>query len=123
MPKYAALLVPLPKYYNETSKGKRKMIEKKKFIKTADEIAKHLDTGGGIWWRKSGEGFWFDRFYDNRRYDDPLVVLDIDFVYTKATVAWLRKYAREILLERFRQIAIYMRIIINIEPILVEIGR
>ncbi len=103
-PGFIAALVYLPKFYNPDAHGIREMVEAEKLEQTAREITEHFEEGGTIF--DSGDpptGFWWDKGFVDR---DVLVILEVDIPDTPQSRAWLKSYAREVLLERFRQRAI-----------------
>lgn len=76
--------------------------------------------GGGTLFvfRQGGpRGFWWDRGVVDR---DTLALLEVDIPDTAAARGWLRGYAREVLLKRFRQKAIYLKFIGPVETLLVR---
>ncbi len=67
-------------------------------------------------------GFWWDRGLVDR---DVLALLEVDVPDTRAARSWLRQYARDVLRQRFRQQAIYLKFVGPIEHLVVtdeEIG-
>lgn len=123
-------LVYLPVFYNPDASGQRKPIEDEKFILTGEEVTTlyvtEIGTGGATLhlYREGGQqGFWWDRGIVDR---DVLAVLEIDIVDSEETRERLRKFARDVLLNRFRQRAIYIKWFGPIETWVVteeEIGR
>jgi hypothetical protein len=106
--KLVTILVPLPMYYNPDAAGRRRLIERRKFVRTAEEVAQRF--GGGTLWRwppgVAPSGYWWNRGILNI---DTLALLEVDIPDTKQNRAWFEKWARETLLPRFRQDAIYLR--------------
>src|SRR2546427_6147326 len=103
------VLIPLPLFYNEDSSGQRTSIEDSKFVETAMELVSHFQEGGALWKRPpeaAPHGFWWDRGIVER---DVLAFIELDIRDTRANRAWLKRYARDVLLPRFEQRAIYLR--------------
>lgn len=114
-------LVVLPERYNPDSTGLGRTVEGEKFERTMSEIAARF--GGGVLWRFQGEapkGFWWDR---GVLYRDELTVLEVDIPNDAAARGWLTRYARETLLQRFGQKAIYIKLVGPIEIQLVRVDR
>ncbi len=117
------VLLRLPIFYNPGPQGRREPVEDEKFLQTAEEIAEQF--GGGtlfVFRQEVPRGFWWDRDVVNR---DTLALLEVDVPDTAEARDWLRGYARGVLLERFRQEAIYLKFIGPIETLLVtdeEVG-
>ena len=61
-------------------------------------------------------GFWWDQGIVDR---DTLGLLEVDVPDTPEARAWLRTYARDVLLERFRQKAIYLKFVGPVETLVV----
>jgi len=113
-----ALLV-LPQAYNPDEHGRRRNVPDEKFRKTAEEIAKRF--GGGVLWRfedGAPTGYWWDRGF---LYQDELAVIEVDIPGTPAARTRLRQYARDVLLPRFQQEAIYIKLIGPVEVELVTV--
>ncbi len=84
---------------------------------TMQEIAARF--GGGALFRFSEgnpKGYWWDRGFID---EDVLAVLEVDVADTEESIAWLRQYARDVLLRRFEQRAIYLKIIGPVETLVV----
>jgi len=116
--KLATVLIPLPLYYNPDQEGTRKPVEQKIFVKTAKEIiAKfqggtlHIQSGG------SAKGFWWDK---GVIHTDVLALMEVDFPDTRANRAWFHSYAKNVLLGRFRQKAIYLKFVGPVETSVVR---
>lgn len=117
-PALLTALIILPVTYNRDAEGKQKPVEDEKFIQTAEEIAKKY--GGGTIHRYPGgnvEGFWWDK---GILYTDVHAVLEVDVPDTPASRTWLRSYAKKILMKRFEQKAIYIKLVGPIEQIIVD---
>lgn len=100
-------LVLLPKFYNPDAAGSREPVEPAKYERTAMEITERFEEGGTL--HDPGNppvGFWWNRGFVDR---DVLVILEHDFEDTIENRTWLENYARDVLLERFRQKAIYIK--------------
>lgn len=113
-----ALLV-LPQVYNPDRHGRRRRVEDEKFRQTVEEVARQF--GGGVLWRfeqGSPTGYWWDR---GVLYNDELAVIEVDIPDEPAAQTWLRRYARDVLIPRFRQEAIYIKLIGPVRVILVTV--
>lgn len=102
-------LIHLPLFYNPQEGGTREPIEEEKFIATAEEISKEF--GGGLLhlYRESPpKGFWWNR--DIVKGDD-IVLLEVDVPDTEKSRGWLKSYAKDVLLARFQQEAIYIKLV------------
>lgn len=114
---YVTVLIPLPIFYNAEPGEKREPMEDEKFMATADEIAREF--GGGtlhVFREGKVEGFWWDRNVVDR---DVLALLEVDIADTDRNRAWLKSYARAVLVKRFRQKAIYVKFVGPVETLLV----
>jgi hypothetical protein len=117
-PALLTALIVLPVTYNPDATGNKKPVEDEKFIQTAEEIAKKF--GGGTIHRYPGgnvEGFWWD---NGILYSDVHAVLEVDVPDTPHSRTWLRSYAKKVLLKRFEQKAIYIKLVGPIEQIIVD---
>jgi hypothetical protein len=116
-PPVATVLIPLPVYYNPDDQGRRRKVEEEKFGETASEIAQ-IFGGGMLHLPVTGEltGFWCDRGIIDR---DEMALFEVDIPDTAESRRRIETYARETLLKRFDQKAIYVRIVGPIETILV----
>ena len=102
-------LIHLPLFYNPEEQGERQLIEGEKFIVTAEEISKEF--GGGLlhlYQETPPKGFWWDRDIVQR---DDIALLEVDIPDTAESRKWLRSYARDVLLHRFQQDAIYIKLV------------
>lgn len=108
------VLIPLPLTYNPDKRGRRRRVERSKFEITADEMATHLHEGGTLFVYRDGHptGFWWNEGIVER---DVHALLEVDMPDTPANRLWLRVYARNVLLKRFRQKAIYVKIVGPVE--------
>ena len=116
-PRLVTVLLRLPPFYNPDAQAGRKLVEDEKFTRTAEEIAQQF--GGGtlfVFRQEEPRGFWWDRGVVDR---DTLALLEMDVPDTAEARDWLRGYARDVLLKRFRQKAIYLIFIGPIETLLV----
>ena len=52
--------------------------------------------------------------------EDVLAILEVDITDIEESIAWLRRYTREVLLRRFEQKAIYLKIIGPVETLVVR---
>ena len=112
------LLIHLPVFYNPDRRGRRRPIEDEKFCLTAKEVAAQF--GGGFLHRFPGgeaQGFWWNKGIVDR---DVLALLEVDVPDTGESRRWLRRYAQDVLIKRFRQKAIYMKFIRPVEDLLVQ---
>ena len=111
------VLIPLPLTYNPDAHGARSPIEQEKFDKTMEEIA--MRFGGGMFWafrNDPPQGFWWDR---GTLYRDVLAAIEVDIPDTADARAWLEFYARDVLLKRFNQEAIYLKFVGPVETVVV----
>lgn len=107
------VLIPLPLFYNPDKHGARKPVEEHKFTVTAEEISEKF--GGGVIHRfeeESPKGFWWNKGILSR---DELAVLEVDI--PDDCRPWMKSYAKDVLLKRFDQEAIYLRFIGPIETL------
>jgi hypothetical protein len=114
---WITVLLRLPAFYNPEAAGHRAPIEDDKFLDTADELARRF--GGGtlfIFHHDPPRGFWWDRGMVDR---DVLALIEVDVPDTTESREWLRAYARDVLLERFQQKAIYLKFVGPIEHLIV----
>lgn len=114
-------LILLPEKHNPNEHGKRYPVVEEAFSETAEEIATRF--GGGILWRFAGQkatGYWWER---GVLYEDDMAVLETDFPNDRASRDWLKSYARDVLLPRFRQEAIYIKLVGPVEIMIVEARR
>ncbi len=111
-------LIRLPMEYNADEQGVRRRIEDVKFIQTAEEIAARFGGGTLFRWDKGNPvGFWWGQ---GVLYDDELAAIEVDVPDTVESRAWLRDYAKRVLMGRFEQEAIYIKLIGPIEQMIVE---
>lgn len=116
-PGFVTVLLRLPLFYNSDAQGRREPVEDERFMRTAEEIAQQF--GGGtlfVFRHDDPRGFWWDRGVVDR---DTLALLEVDAPDTAETRAWLRSYARDVLLGRFRQKAIYFKLVGPVEQLLI----
>ncbi len=114
------VLIPLPVFHNPDEQGNREPIEDEHFVQTAEEITKMFPDGGGtlsIFRGGQVRGFWWDRGVVDK---DVLALLEVDLEDTPANRERVTAYAKEILRERFRQKAIYVKWIGPIETWIVR---
>ena len=115
---WITVLLRLPVFYNPDAAGHRAPIEDAKFLDTADELARRF--GGGtlfIFRHDSPRGFWWDQGVVDR---DVLALIEVDVLDTRQSREWLRAYARDVLLERFQQKAIYLKFVGPVEHLVVN---
>jgi hypothetical protein len=92
-------------------------VEDEKFMTTAEEIAREF--GGGTIFRfpeGRAEGFWWGK---GILFQDDLAVVEVDVPDTGASREWLRRYARDVLMDRFQQEAIYIKFVGPVEQMIV----
>ena len=114
---WVTVLLRLPIAYNPDAQGHRAPIEDDKFLETADEIARRF--GGGtlfVFRQDPPRGFWWDEGIVDR---DVLALIEVDVRDTREAREWLRAYARDVLRERFRQTAIYLKFVGPVEHLVV----
>lgn len=115
--RHVVALLILPQAYNPDEQGRRLAVEDEKFRLTVEEIARRF--GGGVLWKFTEappQGYWWDRGF---LHQDELVAIEVDIPDTRVARSWLRRYAREVLLRRFKQEAIYIRLIGPVQVVLV----
>ncbi len=115
---WVTVLLRLPLFYNPDAAGNRVPVEDKKFLDTADEIARRF--GGGtlfVFRHDAPRGFWWDQGIVNK---DVLALIEVDVPNTAESREWLRAYARDILRQRFRQRAIYLKFVGAVEQLIVS---
>jgi hypothetical protein len=117
---FLVALFLLPTEYNPDASGRRRRIEAWKYVATMRELATRFG-GGSLLRRGRGirRGFWWDR---GILYEDELLAVEVDIPDTRRARHWIRKYAREILLPRFAQKAIYVRLVGPVEVLLVTVS-
>jgi len=115
-PTTVTVLIPLPRFYNADETGAREPIEDDKYTATCDEIATALYVGGWIYKFDEGkaEGFWWHKGIVGY---DVQALLEVDVEDTAANRAWFRRYAKEVLKPRFRQIAIYLKFVAPVDTL------
>lgn len=115
--RWVTVLMRLPVFYNPDARGQRAPIEDEKFLETADALARRF--GGGtlfVFRRNPPRGFWWDQGMVDR---DVLALIEVDVPDTSESREWLRAYARDVLRERFRQRAIYLKFVGPVEHLVV----
>jgi len=88
------------------------------FLGTADELARRF--GGGtlfIFRHDPPRGFWWDQGVVDR---DVLALIEGDVPDTTESRDWLRACARDVLRDRFRQKAIYVKFVGPVEHLIVS---
>jgi hypothetical protein len=116
--RWMTVLLRLPLKYNPDVTGVRARIEDEKFLQTAEEIAQRF--GGGTLYsfpNDAPRGFWWDQGIIDQ---DVLALIEVDVPDTEESVEWLHSYAREVLLERFQQRAIYLKFVRPVEQLIVS---
>lgn len=115
---WITVLLRLPLFYNPDTSGHREPVEEVKFLDTAEEVARQF--GGGtlfVFRHDPPRGFWWDEGFVDR---DVLALVEVDVPDTTESREWLRNYARDILQERFRQKAIYLKFVGPVEHLIVS---
>ena len=116
---WVTALIVLPHAHNPDEHGQRRRVDDEKFRQTMEEMAARF--GGGALWRfeeGAPRGYWWDRGVLDQ---DELAVLEVDIPNQPAARRWLRQYAREVLIPRFDQKAIYLKLIGPVEVMLVTV--
>lgn len=111
------VLIPLPLTYNADDRGHRRKIEQTKFTETAKEIS--LRFGGGMlhrFTRGARVGYWWDK---GILHEDVQAAIEVDIPDNSEARAWLESYARDVLLPRFKQEAIYLKLLPTVEVMVV----
>lgn len=113
-PSIVTALIPLPMFYNPDEQGMRKEIAKGKFRSTAMELTRHFKQGAVLYLFRNDqpEGFWWDRGIVD---EDVLALVEVDLPDTHENRDWLVSYAKNVLLERFQQKAIYIKFVGPVE--------
>ena len=114
-PNISTVLILLPVFYNPDANGVCAPIEDELYIQTAEEIS--MEFGGGTIQKFNPNppiGFWWNRGILSK---DVLAVLEVDVPDNQESREWLRKYLKEVLLARFRQKAMYLKIVAPIETL------
>ena len=115
---WITVLLRLTLFYNPDASGHREPVEDEKFLETADEIVRRF--GGGtlfVFRHDPPRGFWWDQGFIDR---DVLALVEVDVPDTTDSREWRRTYARDVLRERFRQRAIYLKFVGPIEHLVVS---
>lgn len=115
---WITVLLRFPLFYNPDASGHRDPVGDEKFLDTADEIARQF--GGGtlfVFRHDPPRGFWWDEGFVDR---DVLALIEVDVPDTTESREWLRTYARDVLRERFRQKAIYLKFVGPVEHLIVS---
>ncbi len=115
---WITVLLRLPVFYNPDTAGKREPIEDEKFRDTADEIARRF--GGGtlfVFRHDPPRGFWWDQGIVDT---DVLALIEVDVPDTAEPREWLRRYAHDVIRERFRQKAVYLKFVGPVEHLIVN---
>lgn len=108
-------LIHLPLFYNPDEFGNRKEIEEEKFELTSTELA--MEFGGcllHLYPGSSPHGFWWQK---NIVQDDDIALIEVDVPDTEESREWLKTYAKGVLVPRFQQDAIYIKIVRPIETL------
>lgn len=93
-------------------------MEDDKFLDTADEIARQFGRGTLFVFRHDPpRGFWWDEGIVDQ---DVLALIEVDVPDTSESRERLRTHARDVLRERFRQRAIYLKFVGPAEHLIVS---
>jgi len=117
---FLVALILLPREYNPDAGGRRRRIEADKYAATMRELA--MKFGGGSLLRRGRgmrRGFWWDR---GILHEDELLAVEVDMPDSRRARDWIRRYAREVLLPRFAQQAIYIRLVGPVEVLFVTVS-
>lgn len=119
---WVTALIVLPLYYNPDEQNRRLRIERNKFAVTGKEIT--YQFGGGLVRLVPAEegktkGLWFEK---GIIWEDDIAVLEADMFDTEENRSWLKEYARDILLKRFEQEAIYIKFVRIVEVELIQVS-
>ncbi len=120
--KQIMVIIPLPLRYNPDENGKSYPIEKEKFDESLLDIANQLG-GGKLYSPKDREdlpgylGMWVDAGVS---YRDPFAIIETIVEDSPEIRRWVLSFARDVLLDRFVQLAICVQFIGPIEMIIVE---
>lgn len=116
--RYVTALVVLPKLYNPDESGRRRRVEAAKFRATCTDIT---DRFGGCMLHKDPKtGYWGKA---GVIFEEDVAVLEVDMVDAAQERQWIIDYARNVLLERFRQEAIYIKFVRFVYVEMVEVRR
>src|SRR5438128_1431863 len=116
--RWVTVLLRLPVFYNADAEGRRAAIEDDRFLETADELAQQFGGGTLFLFRHDPpQGFWWDEGIVDR---DTLALIEVDVPDTAESREWMRGYARDVLRERFRQKAIYLKFVGPVEHLIVS---
>ena len=77
-----------------------------------------MNLSGGGTWHANKTGIWLD---DGMLYYDELRIFEFDLEDKEANRQLVIKYVKETLLNRFKQIAIYVKFIPYVEPVIVRV--
>ncbi len=114
-PSQITILIPLPLFYNPDGHAAREPVEDERFIVTAEEITQRF--GGGVLHRFKDDpptGFWWNKGVLSK---DEMGAFEVDVLDTEENRQWIKSYAKDVLLKRFRQDAIYLRFIGPVESL------
>lgn len=109
----------LPVKYNPDESGKAQEIEENMFRVTAEEISRSFSGGGFI--RENPEpitGVWVDK---DEAFWDSIIIIEFDIDNTSSDRRRVIEYVKNTLLGRFRQKAIYVRFVPNIEGFVIRV--
>lgn len=110
-------LILLPLQYNPDRQGRRRDVSDRQFKRTAEEVAQRF--GGGtlhLFREEAPRGYWWDRGVLDR---DTHALLEVDIADTRGERARLVEYARQVLLRRFKQQAIYVKFVGPVDVLVV----
>jgi len=105
-------------FYNADAAGHRAAIEDGKFVETAAELADRFGGGTLFVFRPDPpRGFWWNEGIIDR---DVLALIEVDVPDTAESRQWLRAYARDVLRERFRQKAVYLKFVGPVDQLIIS---
>lgn len=112
-------LILLPVEYNADEAGRREPVEDEKFWVTVQEVTRELRVEGGtiqVYRDGNVRGIWWDKGVVDR---DTHAVIEIDIEDTAESREALRLYVERVLIDRFRQKAIFIRFVVPVDRLVV----
>lgn len=116
--RYVTALVVLPKLYNPDESRRRRRVEGAKFRATGIDTTRRF--GGCMLHKDPKTGFWGKA---GVIFEDDVALLEVDMVDAAQERQWIIDYARDVLLDRFKQEAIYIKFVRFVEVEIVEVRR
>lgn len=115
---WVSVLLRLPVCTTRTPRVVARPSKDDRFLETADELAQQFGGGTLFLFRHDPpQGFWWDEGIVDR---DVLALIEVDVPDTAESREWMRGYARDVLRERFRQKAIYLKFVGPVEHLIVS---